>query len=493
MKDNRNKTEVRVRIAPSPTGFLHVGTARAALYNWLFARKNKGKFILRIEDTDLTRSSEEMIASILDGLSWLGLDWDEGPFFQSKRFEIYRKYADRLLEEGKAYYCYCTPEELVERRERAKLEKKDLKYDRHCLGLCEEAKKRFEVERRQKALRFRVPEGETSFQDIVYGLIKKSNVEIEDFVIMKSDGTPTYNLAVVVDDFEMNITHIIRGDDHIPNTPKQMLLYRALNLSSPQFAHLPLILGKDKSKLSKRHNAVSVTQYREEGFLSEALFNFLSLLGWSPGEDREIMTKKEILERFTLERISKAAAVFDVEKLEWMNGVYINNLSDKEVLEKIIPLLLKEGWVDENFIDKQREYLLAVVSLLKSRMKRLNDFLQFGSYFFKDVDEYEPKGVKKHFREDTPDHLEALIKMLEKTDDFSKEHLENILRKLSENLGIKPAKLIHPVRLAVTGMTVGPGLFDILSVLEKNILIKRLTRAKKYIKMLGNMKNGAIV
>ncbi len=473
-----------MRIAPSPTGFLHVGTARAALYNWLFARKNKGKFILRIEDTDLKRSSEEMIASILDGLAWLGLDWDEGPFFQSKRFEIYKKYADRLFEEGKAYYCYCTPEELVERREGAKLEKKDLKYDRQCLGLSEEAKKRFEREKRPRALRFLVPEGETSFQDIVYGLIKKSNEEIEDFVIMKSDGTPTYNLAVVVDDFEMNITHIIRGDDHIPNTPKQMLLYRALNLSPPQFAHLPLILGEDKSKLSKRHNAVSVTQYREEGFLSEALFNFLSLLGWSPGEDREIMTKKEILESFTLERISKAAAVFDVEKLEWMNGVYINNLSDKEVLEKIIPLLLKEGWIDEDFVEKRIEYLLNVVSLLKSRMKSLNDFLRFGSYFFKDVDEYEPKGVKKHFKEDTPDHLEALIIILEKTDDFSKEHLENILRELSENLGIKPAKLIHPVRLAVTGMTVGPGLFDILGVLEKNILIKRLTRAKKYIKML---------
>ncbi len=493
MKDNNKKSGVRVRIAPSPTGLLHVGTARAALYNWLFARKNNGKFILRIEDTDIVRSSKEMLTSILDGLSWLGIDWDEGPFFQSERLEIYKKYADKIYEGGKAYYCYCTPEELAERRERAKREKRDLKYDRNCLGLSEEEKMKLEDEKRPKALRFLVPEGETSFQDIIHGQVKKSNEEIEDFIIMKSDGTPTYNLAVVVDDFKMVITHTIRGDDHIPNTPKQVLLYRALNLTPPKFAHLPLILGEDKSKLSKRHGAISVTQYRDEGFLPEALFNFLVLLGWSPGDDREIMSKEEILESFSLERISKTAAVFDVEKLEWMNGVYINKLSDEKLLDMVTPSLLEKGWVDRDFLEKKREFLVSIVSLLKKRMRRLNDFVRYSSYFFKDVEEYENKGVKKHFKEDTPNYIKALKKRLEKQDDFSQENLESIFRDLAEELDIKPSRLIHPVRLAVTGETVGPGLFEILEIIGKNCVIKRLTKTIEYIKLINNEKNGAIV
>ena len=483
MKSNSEKKVVRVRIAPSPTGFLHVGTARAALYNWLFARKHNGTFILRIEDTDIARSSKEMVQSILDGLYWLGLDWDEGPYFQSERLEIYRSYADRLLKEGKAYYCYCTPEELAERRELAKREKRDLKYDRHCLGLSDEAKSKLEEEKRPKAIRFHVPEGYTSFQDIVHGEVKKSNEEIEDFIIMKSDGTPTYNLAVVVDDFEMGISHTIRGDDHIPNTPKQVLLYNTLNISPPRFAHLPLILGTDRSKLSKRHGAVSVTQYKDEGFLPEALFNFLSLLGWNPGDDKEIMTREEICDHFTLERISKTAAIFDVEKLEWMNGVYINKLCDEKLLDMIIPSLLEKGWVDRDFLENKREYLLGVVSVLKERMRKLKDFIRYSSYFFIDVEEYEPKGVKKHFRDDTPGHLKALIERLKETDDYSKENLENIFRNLAESLDIKAARLIHPVRLAVTGMTVGPGIFDILELLGKKSVIKRLTNTVEYIKL----------
>lgn len=485
--------KVRVRIAPSPTGFLHVGTARAALYNWLFARKNIGKFILRIEDTDIARSSKEMTTSIIDGLSWLGLDWDEGPIFQSERLEIYRRYADKLLSEGKAYYCYCSPEELAERREKARLEKTDWKYDRRCLGLSEEIKRRYDEEKRPRALRFFVPEGETSFDDIIHGLIKKDNEEIEDFVIMKSDGTPTYNFAVVVDDYEMEITHTIRGEDHIPNTPKQILLYKALNLTPPKFAHLPLILGEDRSKLSKRHGAVSVTQYRDNGFLPEALFNFLALLGWSPGGDREIMSKEEIIENFTLRRISKKGAVFDLEKLEWMNGVYINNLSNEELVNRLIPFLLEKGWIDKETINKKKEYLLRFVAVLKSRMRKLTDFIVYGSYFFEEVSVYEEKGVKKHFKGDTPDHLEALLRVLEKTEALSKEYLETIFRDLAEELGIKPAQLIHPVRLAVTGMTVGPGLFDILVILDKNIIINRLTRAIKYIRLNKYNENGAIV
>ncbi|OQX52881.1 MAG: glutamate--tRNA ligase [Candidatus Cloacimonas sp. 4484_209] len=490
MNETKN---VRVRIAPSPTGYLHLGTARAALYNWLFARKYDGKFILRIEDTDIARSSSEMVDSIIDGLSWLGITWDEGPVFQSKRLELYRKYAEKLLEDGKAYYCYCTPEELAQRREEAHRQKKNWKYDRRCLGLTEEIKKRYEEENRPKALRFLVPEGETTFEDLIHGNIKKNNDEIEDFVIMKSDGTPTYNLAVVIDDYMMGITHTIRGEDHIPNTPKQILLYRALGFTPPKFAHLPLILGKDKSKLSKRHGATSVTQYRNDGFLPEALFNFLALLGWSPGGDREIMTKEEMIESFSLDRISKKAAVFDLEKLEWMNGVYINAMSNDELLERLIPLLLKKGWVDDKTINEKKDYLINFVTLLKTRMRRLTDFIRYGTYFFEDIKNYEEKGIRKYFGKDTSLYLEKLNGVLQRVNDFSKENLENIFRELSETIGIKPAKLIHPVRLAVTGLTVGPGLFDILEVLGKKIVINRLTKAIKYIKIYFNNENGAIV
>ncbi len=472
--------QVRVRFAPSPTGTLHVGTARAAIYNWLFARRNKGKFILRIEDTDVARSSEEMITSIIDGLNWLGIDWDEGPIFQSKRLEIYKKYADKLLKDGKAYYCYCTPEQLAERREKDKREKKEVKYDRRCFRISEEERKRYDNEKRPKALRFFVPEGETSFQDIVYGLVKKSNEEIEDFVVLKSGGVPTYNFAVVVDDFEMGVSHVIRGDDHIPNTPKQILLYKALGLSIPQFAHLPLILGEDRSKLSKRHGAVSVTQYREDGILPDALFNFLSLLGWAPGDEREIMSREELLESFTLERINKTAGVFDVQKLEWMNGVYLSELSDEDLLDKIIPFLLEKKWIDKEFMENKRQYLLHTVSLLKKRMRKLNDFVRFGSYFFEDVKEYDPKGVKKHLTRETSEYLKLLINALEKTDNFSEDNTESIFRTVAGDIGIKAALLIHPVRLGVTGMTVGPGLFEIIEVLGKDIVLKRLTNLINY-------------
>jgi nondiscriminating glutamyl-tRNA synthetase len=478
------KEKVRVRIAPSPSGFLHVGTARAALYNWLFARKHKGSFILRIEDTDRARSDKEMEYSIIEGLTWLGLDWDEGPYYQSERLEIYRKYAERLVSSKKAYYCYCTPEELAERRERAKRDKRDVKYDRKCLNLSEEEQQRFETEKRPKALRFLIPEGETVFEDLIHGSVKKKNEEIEDFVIMKSDGTPTYNLAVVVDDHEMGITHVIRGDDHIPNTPKQVLLYNALDIPLPKFAHLPLILGEDKSKLSKRHGAVSVVQYREDGFLSEVLFNFLALLGWSPGEDREIMVREEILRDFSLERITKKGAVFDIQKLEWMNGIYINDTEEERLFELVLPFYKKKGWFDDSIVETRKDYFLLVISVLKGRMKRLSDFPVYSSYFFTDVDEYEEKGVKKHFTKDVIPLLKEVIEQMRGLGDFSKENLEDVIRKIAEEKGVKPSKLIHPIRLAVSGMVVGPGLFEILEILGQKQVINRLTKAIKYITIL---------
>jgi nondiscriminating glutamyl-tRNA synthetase len=481
MKRDKN---VRVRIAPSPTGFLHVGTARAALYNWLFAKKHKGTFILRVEDTDLKRSSKEMIESILEGLRWLGLDWDEGPFYQSERLKRYESYAQRLLSAGKAYYCYCTPEELAERREQAKRKKSDVKYDRRCLQLTEEEKRKNEEEGRAKALRFLVPEGETVFEDVVHGSVRKHNSDIEDFVIMKSDGTPTYNLAVVVDDHEMGISHIIRGDDHIPNTPKQVLLYEALDLPLPVFAHLPLILGEDKSKLSKRHGAVSVLQYRDEGFLEDALFNFLALLGWNPGDDVELMTREEITDRFSLDRINRTGAVFDIQKLEWMNGAYIGKMDNEALLARLLPFIEEETWFSKSLMVEKRAFMLTVIDALKPRMRRLTDFSKYGSYFFSSVEDYEEKGVKKHFGKETATYLEALKNGLEKTDDFGKENIEQIMRSLADVLDVKAAKLIHPTRLAVTGMTVGPGLFDILEILGKERVINRLTRAIKYINLI---------
>ncbi len=476
--------EIRVRIAPSPTGFLHVGTARAALYNWLFARKQEGTFVLRVEDTDLKRSSKEMITSILEGLTWLGLMWDEGPIYQSERLAGYKPYTQRLINEGKAYYCYCTPEELAERREQAKREKRDVKYDRRCLDLPEDERKRYEQQGRERAIRFLVPEGETIFEDLVHGWVKKQNSDIEDFVIMKSDGTPTYNLAVVVDDHEMEISHIIRGDDHIPNTPKQVLLYKALGLPLPVFAHLPLILGEDRSKLSKRHGAVSVMQYKEEGFLSDALFNFLALLGWNPGDDVELMSREEIIKKFTLERINKTGGVFDIQKLEWMNGTYIEKMDNEILITKLEPFLQKIPWFDGSFMEEKREYLLKVLDALKPRMRRLTDFGKFARYFFTDVDTYEQKGVRKHFSKESASYLQKLQDKLEEEREFTKESLEKVIRELAENLDIKAAKLIHPTRLAVTGMTVGPGLFDVLEILGKERVINRLTRAIKYITFL---------
>ncbi len=472
---------VKVRIAPSPTGFLHVGTARTALYNYLWAKKHKGTFVLRIEDTDKKRSSKEMVDIILESLKWLGLEWDEGPYYQSERFDIYKEYAEKLLKEGKAYYCYCTPEELQERREKAIKEKKAWKYDRRCLHLTEEEKKRFEEEGRPKAIRFIVPEGETVFNDLVHGAIKRDHSQIEDFVILKSDGSAAYNFAVVIDDYEMGINTVIRGDDHISNTFKQILLYQALGWEIPQFAHLPLILAPDKSKLSKRHGAIAVTEYREMGYLPEAFVNFLALLGWSPKNDREILPLEEIIQLFDLKDISKRGAVFDTKKLLWMNSEYIRNMNDEELFERVKPLWEKEGI---EIKDYDKEYLLKAINLLKERSRLLTDFVNSGMYFFKDPEEYEEKGIKKYFSKDKEDvvkRLDILIERLSNVSDWKEETLENIYREIVEELNIKGGQIIHPTRLAITGLTVGPSLFILMEVLGKERVLRRLTKAKDFV------------
>lgn len=474
---------VRVRIAPSPSGFLHVGTARTAVYNFLFARHHKGKFILRIEDTDTARSSEEMVFVILEGLKWLGLDWDEGPIFQSQRNELYKEWGEKLARTGHAYWCFCTPEELEERRKAAIAQKIAWKYDRKCLKLSPEEVEANKKSGKPAALRLKVPEGKTGFKDLVSGLLERQNTDIEDMVCLRSDGRPTYNFAVVVDDFDMKISHVIRGNDHISNTFKQILLYRALDLPTPEFGHLPLILGADKKKVSKREGAVAVTDYRDLGYFPETMLNFLTLLGWSPGDGREIMSKEELVAAFSMERVNAANPVFDEQKLEWMNGEYIRKFSDEELLERVFPFLEKAGLVKPDMKTALRDYLLKVISLLKERCRLLTDFAGLGDYFFNEEFEYDLKGVEKQFADPkAAGRLTKVIEVWKELEPFSKEKTEDALRILSEKEGEKAAAFIHPIRLAITGKTMGPALFDIVETLGRERVLSRLSRAVEFIK-----------
>ncbi|NIM97123.1 MAG: glutamate--tRNA ligase [candidate division Zixibacteria bacterium] len=476
-------SEVRVRMAPSPSGFLHVGTARTTIYNWLFARHHKGKFILRIEDTDPSRSSPEMIDAILESIKWLGLDWDEGPYYQSQRTELYQQYAQKLLQKGKGYWCFCTPEELEEKRKKALAAKAEVKYNRTCLRLSETERDGKIKQGIPKAIRLFVSEGETLFSDLVYGELRKNNQELDDLIILRSDGTPTYNFACVVDDIDMRISHVIRGNDHIANTFKQVLIYQALGLTAPEFVHIPLILGKDKAKISKRHGAVSVMEYKEQGFLREAFVNFLALLGWSPKDDREILSPDQMIELFTLEGVNPSNPIFDKEKLEWMNGEYIRATEDEKLLELVIPFLVKENLITGETAKQKREWLLKYISLFKVRAKTLKEFAEKGKYFFKFDYKYEEKAAKKHF--DSPeaaDRLRAYRDRLSALDSFQKPEIEGALRGLAEEMGIKPATLIHPVRLATTGTSAGPPLFDLLELLGREEVTSRIRKAVEFVR-----------
>jgi glutamyl-tRNA synthetase len=476
---------VRVRIAPSPTGYLHVGTAHTALFNWLFARHNKGKFILRIEDTDIQRSSKEYEENILEGLTWLGLYWDEGPYYQTQRLDLYRKYAEELLKNGSAYYCYCTPEELEQRRQEALAQKRPPKYDRKCLYLSDEERAKYEREGRKPVIRLLVPEGKTVFNDIIRGEIEFDNEDIGDFVIMKSDGIPTYNFAVVVDDYTMGITHVIRGEDHISNTPKQLFIYNALNWTPPEFAHLPLLLGPDRSKLSKRHGVTSVTEYRKMGYLPEALVNYLALLGWTPEENKEIYTIEELIELFDLRRVTKNPGIFDITKLEWINTQHIRRLSVEKLAELTFPFLEEAEWFDKNNFDKN--YYLKVISILQERLKTLSQIREYGDYFFLDKLNYDSEIVKKVCK--SPDihiYLEKIKEEWSKIPDseFNATNLENILRNLAETHQIPTKNLVHPIRVALTNKTVGPGLYELAEILGKERVIKRLEEFIEFLKKL---------
>jgi len=475
-------SDIRVRIAPSPSGYLHIGTARAALFNWLFSHHSGGKFLLRIEDTDTERSFKEMVDIIFSSLRWLGLDWDEPPIYQSQRIDIYKKYVERLVESGSAYRCWCSAERLKGMQEEARKQKVDYRYDRHCLNLPEEEKRRLSESGAVSTVRLRIPEGSTSFHDLILGDLSKEHREIDDFIIARSDGRAIYNMAVVVDDHEMRISHVIRGNDHVANTFKQILIYRALGAEPPRFAHLPLILDETRSKMSKRHGAAAVTDYEKMGFMREAVVNFIALLGWSPGDDREIMSLQEMTEAFSIEQINPVNAVFDMTKLRWMNGEYIRRTDDNKLVDLIRPFLIEHGLTTNLWINTRWDWMLKFVRLMKERCHLLTEFAENGAYFFVGDFKYDAKGVDKHFKASgVKERLERWVDIVSNFDNFSASNLEGKLRGLAEELAIKPAELIHPIRLAVSGVTGGPPLFEMMELIGRDECKNRVKRAINFI------------
>ena len=465
---------MRVRFAPSPTGHLHLGGARTALFNYLFARHNKGTFILRIEDTDRTRSTEEYIEAIIEGMKWLGLDWDEGPYRQIDRFSIYKDYADKLLREGKAYYCYCSPEELEKRRQEALAQGKTPKYDGRCKLLKEP------ITDRVPAIRFMMPqEGETVVNDLIRGMVVFENAQLDDLIIMRSDGTPTYNFTVVVDDVDMGITHVIRGDDHLNNTPKQLHIYKAFGYGIPAFAHLPMILGHDKARLSKRHGATSVTSYKDMGYLSDAFVNYIVRLGWAHG-DHEIFTRDELMEFFSLEDVGKSAAVFNPEKLLWLNSQYIMKTPTEKLIEMVMPFLVREKIIQKDqTLDK--EWLSKAIETLKERAKTLVELAHSLRFYIAEDIEYEEKAKTKFLNEKYLPYLIDIKTELEGLDNFVIQKLEKVFVSLVEKHKTKLGNIAQPVRVAITGKTESPGIFEVLEIVGKGKTLKRLEKAIKII------------
>jgi len=469
---------VRVRFAPSPTGYLHVGGARTALFNWLFARHYQGTLVLRIEDTDLERSTFEMVEGILQGMRWLGLDWDEGPYFQTRRMDLYRQTAAKLIASGHAYPCFCTKDDLEKRRAAATAAGRPPKYE----GTCRKIPAATAAERRAAgelaAIRFAVPEtGSTSFNDAVFNRVEFANSELEDFVLLRSDGAPTYHLSVVADDVDMRITHIIRGADHISNTPKQVLLYQALGENLPIFAHVPLILGPDKTRLSKRHGATSVVAYREEGIVPEAFRNFLALLGWTPPEGTpEVLGDADLIRLFNLEAISRSNAVFDRAKLDWFNSEYIRAYP----AEKLLPLV-EDEWNKAGLKPERtdRDWLLSTIDLLKPRARNLKDFAGPFRAFFSDSFEPDPAAIAKFLKEDSVRQLLAELggRYAEFSADFSDAVAEKLLRDFAAEKNVKAGALINGARVALTGQAVAPSLFAVMVALGKEKTVRRLQAA----------------
>lgn len=480
----RNK-EIRVRFAPSPTGYLHIGGARTALFNWLYAKHNNGTFVLRIEDTDRVRSTTDAVKAIFDGMKWLGLNWDEGPevggqygpYFQMQRIDTYQKYTEQLLIEGKAYYCYCTPEELEERRNKQAKENKNALYDRKCLNLSEEEKSAFRKEGRKPVIRLKMPAEIIKVQDKIKGEMEFDTSLFTDFVIIKSDGIPTYNFAVVVDDINMEISLVMRGDDHISNTPKQIVIYQALNAPIPNFAHIPMIMGPDNTRLSKRHGATSVIEYQKMGFLPEAVVNYIAHLGWSSGTNQEIFSIGELVKNFTLDKISKHAAIFDMEKLNWFNGEYLKNISNDIYIDKLIPFLQEAELFENNPDSKRLKWLNSVVSLMKTRVRNFRQFVEYGDYFFTDDFKFEDDAKKILASDETKNILEELSKRLNAIEYWKEENIEKVVREMAEEMKLKGKQIIHPTRASLSGKKIGPSLFSLMEVLGKKTNIERLKKS----------------
>jgi len=493
------KKDVRVRFAPSPTGELHIGGGRTALFNWLFARHKRGKFILRIEDTDVVRSRKNFSKAAIENLRWLGLEWDEGPgkkgdfgpYFQSQRLSIYEKYARRLVKEKKAYYCYCTQEELEESKKKMLASGLLPLYNGRCRVLSNKEIERSQKEEKSPSIRFKVPRvGTTYVDDLLRGRVSFANRMLGDFIILKSNKTPAFNFANVVDDAMMKISYVIRGDDHLSNTPRQILLYEALDFKVPQYAHISMILGKDGRKLSKRHGATSISYYREKGYLPWALVNYLALLGWSTVDSQQFFEKEELIEKFSLEKVGKSAAIFDPQKLEWMNGEYIRRM-DLEILTDRIHSYLKEGprkmaaiaqSEQEKYANILQQFTKAprkmaeIIRLEQKRIKVLSDFTKAADFFFEGF-HYDPGTVSKRLNKDyVPLLLKKVKTEINELPSYDAESLEKMARKLAEDLSLSTSKIFHPLRVSLTGRMKGPGLFELAVVLGKKEVLRRIDR-----------------
>jgi len=459
---------VRVRFAPSPTGHLHIGSARTAIFNWLYARHSKGKFLLRIEDTDKERSKKEYTEAILQGLQWLGLDWDEEPIYQSSRLAVYKEMAEKLVAEGKAYYCSCSPEELEEMREQALKSKGKPKYD----GRCRERKEH--PKDRPLVIRFKSnSEGTTVVEDIIQGKVVFDNSELDDLIILRSDGTPTYNFSAVIDDYYMGISHIIRGNDHLNNTPRQIQIYQALGYPIPVFAHHPLILGEDRAKLSKRHGATGLMEFKEEGYLPEALINFLVRIGWSYG-DKEVFSIPELIELFDIKDLNRSPGVWNQEKLLWLNGYYLRNKSLEELSELVLPYFLKKGYPA-----KKDDYFLSIIKDYQVRAKTLSDFPEMAGFYYLEQVEYEPSAKAKFLNSENLKIMQGLRDKIQKLEKFEKESLEKAFQEFISENGLKMKEIAQPIRVALTGGTVSPGIMELMVVLGKERVLKRLDSAIK--------------
>ncbi len=462
-------TQVRVRFAPSPTGFLHIGGVRTALFNWLYARQQQGVFILRIEDTDQSRSTDESIQAIIDGMKWVGLDVDEGPYRQTERMDLYRSHAMRLLEAGRAYWCVCKAEELEARRKEAEAKGLSPRYDGRCRSL------RITNPTGEAALRFKAPqEGQTVVDDLIKGKIVFDNAVLDDLIILRSNGYPTYNFSVVVDDALMNITHVVRGDDHLTNTPRQVPIFEALGFPVPHFGHLPMILGADKTRLSKRHGATSIMAYRDMGYLPEAMVNYLVRLGWSHG-DQELFTREELIEKFSWKHVQTSAAVFNPDKLLWMNAEYIKTSSPASVAQALVPLLEQAGLGDD-VRTVTAEWLAQLVVLVKERAKTLVEMVEWVKPYFGPVALFEEEAAKKFLTPAAAPTLSKLVERFEAFPVFSKSEWETAFKKMVEEEGLKMGQLAQPVRVALTGRTASPGLFEVMEVLGRERTLLRLRR-----------------